>query len=580
MAKDIASGPGLVLIDDVDKPPPASPGRHPNAPIGYDRVLSAPRTGRAPAQLWVIAGAAVVLALIGAGVAMYRWLEDRPLLAEILGYVVWAALLMAVAAFCYWIAMLAHTAIAERNAVVMRTRVERSRFNVPFDVGELTRRELVLDDDGRPIGMRPAYNWQRHELAHIDYEREGWPHRDHPLLTTRSGGDTTTTIDTSLEPPTLAQVAGAAPQAATLAELEQRGCIRQSDYSLFVGFGGGREGDAVNWPWSHDGGANEPVIAAIGGQPGSGKSQTAAQLVALAIRKGIDVYLFDPQRDSGEGQTLTARLGPLARHLAGRVAGDEHELEQLVAHVERIGTAREQGRDASRTPVLVVIDEFSGTMIGYPNAMRVIDTIARAAMKFRKFNVRWLLVGPSWKSNLVGGDLGTTLASLIRLKLLHGMAPAESAFLTYGLSKEQRREIEALAAGEIIAYGPGTYKAVSVPNLLPRLPLDVAALLPPRSAPIVEWTPPALPGVAQGAPPATEGDGALAAELTRAAAALAVRGVTGRDAQIKVLLMQKKPARTRNGYSWRVKDLARHYKMSDAAISALAAQTTRGGGNE
>ena len=561
----MASG-DVLIYDSADKTPPPAPGRHPHTPIGWADGARPAGSLRLPAQVWILITLGVLLP-IGVGLFyLVRWLEREPELAALLGWAAFAAVLVLIAGGAYAVAAGAWSWAATKRRESMRAGVERTRFGVPVAV------EAIYARDAGGALAWPALELER---AHLAYESARAPYSVTPMLSTRSGGDTV--VSTALDAPQLpAPAAAAQPPAETLDELERRGIVRASDYSLFIGYGEGREGDPVNWLWSRDGGAGEAVVAAVGGAPGSGKTTTASQIAALALRKGVDLFVFDPQRDSGETQTLTARLGAAARGLAGDVAADESELAQLVAHVESIGRRRERGEDSSRAPVLAVLDEFSGTLLTYPNAGTLIATICSSAAKYRKFGVRWLLVGPSWKSNLIGGELGTTLASLIRLKILHAMAPAESAFLTYGLSREQKQQIEQLAPGAAIVYGPSVYKSVLVPNLMPQLAIDVAQRLTPREAPRVRWGETPAASMALGAPGRPEVDDAIDVELSGRVELLRRRGLS-RDRVAAALLLTRTPARVRGGWAYHVKRIARSLSMSDAEIAAIAARAGRAG---
>lgn len=283
---------------------------------------------------------------------------------------------------------------------------------------------------------------------------------------------TITTIDQPVlpTPPLLAH-------AERLTDLVSRGYVRGSDYSLMVGYGDDQPGNVVSWDWSVDGGAGQAVIAAVAGSPGSGKTYTMANIVGLAMHKRVQVMLCDPQAESTSVQSLGNMCEPLRHAFMREVAVEETDILKAIAAVYKIGEARALGRDSNMQPVLLVIDEFSGLMIGNPHADKMIELLIKIGSQFRKFNIRVLIGGTSWKANIVGGELGTTLRNLIRFKVLHANTPVEAAFLTYGMPREELKQLDNLSTGWALAYGPSLMKRVHVPALQPDLMRDVAATL-------------------------------------------------------------------------------------------------------
>lgn len=267
------------------------------------------------------------------------------------------------------------------------------------------------------------------------------------------------------------------PLAERLTDLVGRGYVRGSDYSLLVGYGDDQPGNVVDWQWSVDGGAGQAVIAAVAGAPGSGKTYTMSNLIALAMHKRVKVVLCDPQAESTSVQSLGNMCQPLAHAFYKPIAVEEVDILKAAAQVYNIGYLRATGKDTSMEPVLLVIDEFSGLMIGNPHADKTIEVLTKIGSQMRKYNIRVLLGGTSWKASIVGGELGTTLRNLIRFKVIHGITPIEAAYLTYGMPREELKQLDNLSTGWALAYGPALLKKVRVPSLQPDLMRDVAATL-------------------------------------------------------------------------------------------------------
>lgn len=278
-----------------------------------------------------------------------------------------------------------------------------------------------------------------------------------------------------------------------LTDLIGRGYVRGSDYSLLVGYGDDQPGNVVEWKWSTDGGAGQAVIAAVAGSPGSGKTYTMANLIGLAAHKRVGIVLCDPQAESTSVQSLGNMCKPIAHTFMRETAVEEVDILKSIAAVYRIGEARALGKDSSMQPVLLVVDEFSGLMIGNPHAEKMIELLIKIGSQFRKFNVRVLLGGTSWKASIVGGELGTTLRNLIRFKVLHANTPIEAAFLTYGMPREELKILDNLSTGWALAYGPGVMKKVHVPALQPDLMRDVASTLVRQPIAAMTDAQPAMP---------------------------------------------------------------------------------------
>lgn len=348
---------------------------------------------------------------------------------------------------------------------------------------------LVLVAGAGYVGLRIAYNrfahmgmveWDKkiaYKAAEVRHFPEGLKTLTvHGATGTSGDDDDVYEDDRDLALPEQPQEVVISP---TYTGLKQAGYIRNSDYSLFIGLGDNRPGDVVEWKWSRDSSGDESVILAIAGSPGSGKTNTAANLITAAADKGIGLLMADPQANSGDHQALWSIVRPIERALLRPVATTEDETLALAKIAYSIGMARERGETDDRTPILLAIEEAHSFFLGNPNADVMAQILIQIAQRFRKFNVRVMLIGTSWSANIISGDLGATLRNLIRLKVLHGMGPNESGYLTYGLGKSEIKQIENLQKGWAVTYGPGVLKRTSVPLLQPDMAREVGMTLRP-----------------------------------------------------------------------------------------------------
>lgn len=152
--------------------------------------------------------------------------------------------------------------------------------------------------------------------------------------------------------------------------------------------------------------------AGLGGKQGSGKSWTAASLIAQSLLGGARVIIGDPH--SGDAESLLTRLGPLLPHCeliaeepatileAARYAQDEFKRRRLAA---------QEKRPHDRRPVILVIDEWTSLLRG-GMAATLPDILSDLTQEGRKYGVNALLLAQRWEAAAAGGsDVRNTLTA-------------------------------------------------------------------------------------------------------------------------------------------------------------------------
>ena len=152
--------------------------------------------------------------------------------------------------------------------------------------------------------------------------------------------------------------------------------------------------------------------AGLGGKQGSGKTWTAASLIAQSLLGGAHVILCDPH--AGDDESLLTRLTPLLPFCtltaeepssileAARYAHDEFERRKDAARAK-------QPHD--RTPVIIVIDEWTSLLRG-DLGERLPPLLASLSTEGRKYGVNALLLAQRWEAEAAGGsDVRNTLTA-------------------------------------------------------------------------------------------------------------------------------------------------------------------------
>jgi hypothetical protein len=180
---------------------------------------------------------------------------------------------------------------------------------------------------------------------------------------------------------------------------------------------------------------------AVGGRPGSGKSNTVALLALQYSRDGAELYLSDPH--VGHPDSLVNRLGQLTKTMCdtprphivstgdSRIAETPREtlhlLERALSQLEsRKRLWRASG--GSDKPLVAIVDEWPETLRTLPprDRERLLDVVQLIGYAGRKYGVAVLLVAQSWLVPAVGSS---QVRNPLRAAIVHAMRADEARAL-------------------------------------------------------------------------------------------------------------------------------------------------------
>lgn len=181
---------------------------------------------------------------------------------------------------------------------------------------------------------------------------------------------------------------------------------------LILGY---HQGDPITGDW------RSLYSSGLGGLQGSGKTWTAAYLLAQSTLAGARLIICDPH--AADEESLAARIAPLEAAFLCDIAEDE----RAILHALRLADAELRRRKAGhrdRTPMIVAVDEWNSLRRG-PVAELLPNIIEDFSTEGRKLNCHVMLLGQRWDKASVG-DFRNTLAS----SYIHRMRPDEARMMT------------------------------------------------------------------------------------------------------------------------------------------------------
>jgi len=180
-------------------------------------------------------------------------------------------------------------------------------------------------------------------------------------------------------------------------------------------FGYGDAGEALTGDW------RQLYSTGLGGLQGSGKTWTAAYLLAQSALNGARLVICDPH--AGDAESLAARVAPLRSSFACDIAEDDRAILHALQFADGELQRRKKGH-ADRTPLIVAIDEWSSLRRGQLAELLPL-IVEDFSSEGRKLNCHVMLMGQRWDKASVG-DFRNTLAS----SYVHRMRPDEARMMT------------------------------------------------------------------------------------------------------------------------------------------------------
>lgn len=252
-----------------------------------------------------------------------------------------------------------------------------------------------------------------------------------------------------------------------------------------------RSGDLVT------GALGDLVSCAVAGLSGSGKTVTAAALLAQATLHGARLAIVDPHADSAE--SLSARLSALRPAMVAAPAAAAQDIAAMVRMVAaQLDRRQASGDTTPRRTLILAIDEYSALQRGGTVGAELAALVERIATEGRKYGVYVALSGQSWTAERSGG---TPLRDNLAAVLLHRCRPAVAQMLT-GLPRTELDTLD-LAPGQALYLDRrGDMRHIAVPLTSADDMRHIAALLPraATAAPGAVVTPVAAPVATPDAP--------------------------------------------------------------------------------
>lgn len=244
--------------------------------------------------------------------------------------------------------------------------------------------------------------------------------------------------------------------------------------------------------------------AGLGGKQGSGKSWTAASLIAQSLLSGARVVLCDPH--AGDEESLTTRLEPLMGAME-LVADDDRDILEAARYAHDEFKQRRELAKAKKpydqTPLILVIDEWTALLRGDVGD-ELPPLLAALTTEGRKYGVNALLLAQRWEAAAAGGsDVRNTLTA----HYVHRMRGDEARMMTGLRASVLPDDTLSLQPGQAYLFDTkGNIRKVATPLMTPADLARVASLLvgapapsePPAQRPNMGFRAPNREGAAEG----------------------------------------------------------------------------------
>jgi hypothetical protein len=123
---------------------------------------------------------------------------------------------------------------------------------------------------------------------------------------------------------------------------------------------------------------------------------------------------------------------------------------------------RVQG-DADRTPVVLILDEFTNLVIRKLLPDDVLAVLPAMAMEYAGVGVHGIIIGHDWNARLLGGDLGAALRRAITHRLICRSDAQNAEFLLPNAALA--RQAASLSKGQALYWGTEAPAVVSIPRM-------------------------------------------------------------------------------------------------------------------
>jgi hypothetical protein len=308
----------------------------------------------------------------------------------------------------------------------------------------------------------------------------------------------------------------------------------------------------------------------VGGLQGSGKTWTAASILAQSATHGARLVICDPH--AGDAESLALRVAGLAPAFLCDVAEDDRAILDALKLADDELQARKKGAPA-RWPLIVAIDEWSSLRRG-KLAQLLPVLVEDFSTEGRKFNCHVALLGQRWDKASVG-DFRNTLASAF----VHRLRPDEARMLTGLPAGVLPNDTMGLAPGEsYLVDTRGQLRRVVTPHLTVDDIAEVGRRLGGPHAPAPNAVAASLAdstGLPFGFRPTSAGTqpavaAAVASEAATSPHQQAPKLYDARTLRIRALLAQKTPLRKIIEQEWGATGGDAYRKASEELLEIIA----------
>lgn len=253
---------------------------------------------------------------------------------------------------------------------------------------------------------------------------------------------------TAVEPPLLP-----APQMGDFMQLFNQGLLPKDKFLLGQDLA---NGEMITAGW------RDFYSTLIGGASGSGKSTLVRSILAQAALQGSQFMVIDPHYGAGD-ESLGESLAPLQSKMLTAVAHTDAQMTATLKNITDIGKRRLAGEDASKSPVVLIVDETTGLLQRGNVKEQLIDTLGFIAQETRKVGVYAICIGQMFTASILPSEVRNCFVNFISCRTRKSNA-------RYMTDNSQFAAIaENLTIGQCVRMAPsGEVQTLAVPNCTQR----------------------------------------------------------------------------------------------------------------
>ena len=250
------------------------------------------------------------------------------------------------------------------------------------------------------------------------------------------------------------------------AQLEQHALVAQNFFELYQSDQLPKDKFLIGFDLEDE----QPVIAGwnhlysalIGGQSGSGKSTLIRNVLAQSALQGGRFAILDPHFASGD-ESLGASLMPLRKQMLFDVASNDNEMVQAIKYIADVGKRRLSGKDADRTPLVLIVDETTALLNRGNIAPELIGLLEMIAQETRKVGVYAMCIGQQFSAETMKTTARNSFVSMLSCRARRDVARIQSGNIQFAKLAEQ------LTVGQAVWMAPtGEVRRIAVPNTTQR----------------------------------------------------------------------------------------------------------------